>query len=225
MHAVLASEKLALHRINQNSLFWRTVDGALHTSAFVVLARLFDQNSDHNVDRVLSLAQDNLTLFAREALGERKKKDSDNAGDWLAAYLDGAYYPTVTDFRTARGLVSAKRKVFEEKYKPIRDTLLAHKELVDRKEIADLYSRTSIDEFAVLFTFLHRVYGVLWGLYNNGTKPDWNVKLYSAVEIVERGMTKAQAQALQERIVIEAGETLRSLAGLNSRDTASFEWI
>jgi hypothetical protein len=74
LHATLANDPSALRRVNRTPLLWKTIDGALHGSAFIALGRVFDQTSDHNVDRLLGLAQRDLIIFSKERLGERKKK-------------------------------------------------------------------------------------------------------------------------------------------------------
>ena len=45
IHASLADNKRALEIVNEAPLFWRTNAGALHTSFFIALGRVFDQNS------------------------------------------------------------------------------------------------------------------------------------------------------------------------------------
>jgi ACT domain-containing protein len=43
-----------LNVINTTPLFWVTVHHAMLLSAFVALGRIFDQNSRHNIDRLIS---------------------------------------------------------------------------------------------------------------------------------------------------------------------------
>src|SRR6476660_2858384 len=57
INAVLTKDKQALRAVNRTPLFWKTNLGALQTGFFIVLGRIFDQNSRHNIDTVLRLAQ------------------------------------------------------------------------------------------------------------------------------------------------------------------------
>ena len=69
--------------LNTAALFWNTNLAALQLSAFIVLGRIFDQSSKHNVDRVLKIAQDNLNIFSKAELGRRKQGASATPPDWL----------------------------------------------------------------------------------------------------------------------------------------------
>jgi len=74
INAALADNEKALRIVNETPLFWRTNAGALQTSYFIVLGRVFDQSSSHNIDRLLQAAQDNADIFSKEALEARKER-------------------------------------------------------------------------------------------------------------------------------------------------------
>ena len=115
LYAYLSIHETAGHRrsvhalLNTAPLFWNTTLSALQAGAFIVLGRIFDQESTHNVDRLLSTAQSNLGLFSKTALGSRKQGPSSEAPPWLADYLDQSYVPNAGDFRKLRTL--SKRTV------------------------------------------------------------------------------------------------------------------
>ena len=51
----VARDRPAVHRLlNRAPLFWNTNLGALQTGSFIVLGRIFDQTSRHNVNRLAS---------------------------------------------------------------------------------------------------------------------------------------------------------------------------
>src|SRR3989304_1813297 len=97
--AILARDKRALHVVNKTPLFWKTILGALQTAYFIVLGRVFDQKSNHNIDRLLKIAQSNIGIFSKAALAERKRERSSNANEWLGDYLRNVYEPTNASFR------------------------------------------------------------------------------------------------------------------------------
>src|SRR5690349_5929859 len=65
-----AARHTSVHQLlNTAALFWNTNLAGLQLSAFIVLGRIFDQSSKHNIDRVLKLAQDNIDIFSKIELG------------------------------------------------------------------------------------------------------------------------------------------------------------
>jgi hypothetical protein len=101
-NSILSEKKSTLKIINRTPLFWNTSIGALQTSFFIVLGRIFDQKSTHNIDMLLKSAQDNIGIFSKEALADRKRRGSDNADEWIDDYLKNVYVPTAKDFRELR---------------------------------------------------------------------------------------------------------------------------
>ena len=53
VHETAGRHPSVVRLINTAPLFWNTNLGALQTSAFIALGRIFDQDSPHNIDRVL----------------------------------------------------------------------------------------------------------------------------------------------------------------------------
>ena len=135
IHAV-ARDHPAVHRLlNRAPLFWNTNLGALQTGSFIVLGRIFDQTSRHNVDRLLKIGQTNLGIFSKAALGARKQHADPGAAAWLGAYLKDAYAPTSKDFRHLRSLVRKHRATYEAKYRHLRHKLFAHKEISNPADV------------------------------------------------------------------------------------------
>ena len=79
VHAVAGEHKEVHRLLNRAPLFWNIALGALQTSTFIALGRVFDQKSKHNVDRLLKIAQSNMAIFSKEALAGRKRNGSNNA--------------------------------------------------------------------------------------------------------------------------------------------------
>ena len=115
--------------LNRAPLFWNTNLGALQTGSFIILGRIFDQTSKHNVDRLLKIGQSNVAIFSKAALGVRKQRADPGAAAWLRAYLKDVYAPTPRDFRHFRSLVRKHRATYQAKYRDLRHKLFAHKDL------------------------------------------------------------------------------------------------
>lgn len=212
MHAVLAGNARALEAVNRTPLFWRTIDGGLAAGFFIALGRVFDQDSRLNLDRLVKMAQDNLAIFSPDALALRKRRGANNADEWLPEFLQTAYVPSAKDFRETRKRVKKYRKIYDANYKPIRDKIFAHRELVADSDIQQAYAGTNIGELEELFGFLVHVYDVFRELLFNARKPEWNFEARCASEIVAQNLPRHDARALPERMVVEARELLEVLA-------------
>jgi hypothetical protein len=114
VHAVAADRDAVRRLLNMAALFWNTSLGALQTSTFIALGRIFDQGSRHNVDSLFKTAQDDLAVFSKDALATRKQGTNPVPPEWLAEYLRTAYVPTATDFRRLRGYVRRYRKTNQD---------------------------------------------------------------------------------------------------------------
>jgi hypothetical protein len=212
VHAV-ASNRRDIHRLlNTAALFWNTALHALQLSAHIVRGRIFDQNSPHNVDKVLSIAQKNPEIFSKEALGLRKQALSSNASEWLDDYLKTAYEPTIADFRHLRSHVAKRRKIYDAKYRDIRRKFYAHKEAAERAEVDALFSKTKVQEIQRLFAFLLSLHDSLWELFYNGRKPVLRPVRYSVKRIRDLPSPQGGRNSVQETIIHEIEKFLLKAA-------------
>jgi hypothetical protein len=110
MHAVAGENKPIRQLFNSEPLFWLTALRALQTSFFIVLGRIFSQESEHNLDRLLRVAEEYQRIFSRDELARRKRGI---AGLDVEKCVLKAYVPTSDDFREFRRRVQARRRVYE----------------------------------------------------------------------------------------------------------------
>lgn len=203
-HAVAARDKAVVRLLNEAPLFWNTVLGALQTSTFVALGRVFDSDTNnHSVTQLLTLAHGNLEIFSKKALAARKRKLSANADEWLHEYLKTAYVPTRDDFRKLKRQVALKRKIFEANYRPLRHKMFAHRGVTTPAQVTELFAKTNLRELRQLLVFLGRLYEALWQLYFNGYKPTLRPARFSVERMVECPSPNVKHGKLQERIVHE----------------------
>jgi hypothetical protein len=201
---IIVENKKIRHVVNSAPLFWKTNIGALQTAFFITLGRIFDQRSKHNIDSLLRFAQDNKTIFSKDALAKRKRKDSQNADDWLEDFLKESYEPVTDDFRRLRKYVKKYRKIYEANYRDIRRKIYAHKELSDEVQIKQLYQKTKIRELERLFVFLNKLWEALWQLFHNGRKPVLQPMRHSINRIKQLRKPELDSSTVQEQIVKEA---------------------
>jgi hypothetical protein len=209
----VAGEQKEVHRLlNTAPLFWNTTLGALQTSTFIALGRVFDQKSIHNIDRLIKIAQSNMNIFSKESLEGRKRRGSKNADEWIDEYLLDVYVPNAEDFRRIRRHIAKRRKIYENNYRDIRHKIFAHKAISDKKEEHMLFGKTNIREMQKLLIFLRRLHEALWQLFNNGRKPTLRPARYSVKRIREKPSPKHHGQELQERLTHEIEAFLMSVA-------------
>ncbi len=207
INAEISDSKKTLAAVNETPLFWQTIMGALQTASFIVLGRIFDQGSKHNIDKLLSIAQRHPDIFSKNSLRKRKQRGRPIEPEWLPDYLKRAHEPTPDDFRRLRRYVRRYRKIYQRNYRDIRHKLYAHKELSalsDKSDIEELFSRTRIGELQRIFVFLNRLYESLWELFHNGRKPVLRPMRYSLISIREKPRPDWQSQGVHERIIGEA---------------------
>ena len=210
-HAVLSKNKEALDRVNQNSLFWKTIAGALQGEVFIALGRRFDHKSPYSLAHLLKLARENQQMFSLDALAARKRTQAGNADEWLPEFLAEAHVPTTADFKEMGRFAARLRATYHANYKDIRDKVMAHTEFVEDHDISALFGRTNIGEMANLFGGLRQINEVVWQLYNNGRQPEWNYQIALPDEILDLGIGKDDARTLEERIVAETAVVLTGL--------------
>lgn len=195
------AETRVLQLLNTAPLFWKTIDGALLAAAFIALGRVFDQNSEHNIGKLMNLVTNSRELFSKPAFAQRRQGANSAPPHWLASYLAHVYVPTNADFRRLRGHVSKWRKVWRHKYEPIRHQLFAHSGATPS---AALTANTKIREVERLLVFLTSLHDALWQLLENGRKPSLPSYRYAGNLIRDRAARKARGRKVHERLMYEA---------------------
>jgi hypothetical protein len=212
LNDALADNQQAHSLVNRTPLFWRTTLGALLSSYFIALGRIFDQDSQHNLDKLLKTARDHSIIFSSAALKTRKRENSNNADEWIDEYMKDVYVPNDDDFRRLKKHIRRYRKIYEKNYREIRHKVYAHKELSKPEEIAALYSQTSIEEMQKMLVFLNKFYESLWQLFHNGRKPVLRPMRYSVNRIIRDEIPKWQSIHVQELITKETKEFIEILS-------------
>ncbi|MBK8015493.1 MAG: hypothetical protein IPK20_01515 [Betaproteobacteria bacterium] len=212
VHAVAAGDSQVHRTLNSAPLFWNTTLGALQTATFIVLGRVFDQDSPHNIDKVLSISQRHPEIFGTAALAKRKQGSSKARPDWLDGYLESVYVPKASDFRRPRRYVREKRKIYDRSYRDLRRKVFAHRELSERAAVEAHFAGTNIRELQRLFAFLNSFHETMWQLFLNGRKPNLRPRRYSVKRMRDFPSPEERRKGVQERIVREAEAFLLAAA-------------
>jgi len=209
IHAVAGDRKAVYNSLNSAPLFWNTNLGALQTATFIALGRIFDQDSAHNIDRLIRIAQDHREIFSKQALGARKQGTAARAPDWLNDYLASAKQVSTSDVRRWRQQVKDLRSIYEANYRDLRHHVFAHKGWADATE---LFAKTNIRELQRLMLKLRALNEELWQLYFNGRKSKFRIGRYSIHMMRRKPSARINSRPIHERIVHEGERFLRQAA-------------
>lgn len=213
---VLMIDHRASSVVNSTPMFWITAMGSLQDSMFMVLGRIFDESSKHNINVLVGMAQNNLIIFSEKSFRERKLRNGYIAPGLLDALVRDIYIPTPKDFRELRKKISSYRKIYEKVYRDIRSKVIAHRELCKVDDVSSLYSRTNITEIEKLLISLKQIYEVLHGALVMGKKPE-----FKAVECYfpngkEPKSYALQRCSLQEDVIMETQKLVAILSSVAS---------
>lgn len=166
--AALRSQTLR-DSLGQAALFWNAMQSGTQQSAIIALGRIFDQKSGHNLDRLLKIASSDREVFEAESLRCRKIEtglDPEAARKYVQEYeLD-----TAGEFRRLRRYSKKYRAIYERKFKPARNRVYAHSDVVEELEVSALFVDADIPTLLRTFAFLSQVHSNLWDLFHNGRK-------------------------------------------------------
>lgn len=175
--SLAASDSDVLANINNTPLFWRTTHHAMVLAAFVALGRIFDQDqkSDHNIDKLMCVTSDSLSLFTKPALVARKVA-AGLTQQQADEYVVNAHELTTSDVRGLRKQVAQWRCIYEDRYRDVRHVVFAHKR---KQEIVEkALAKTNIDEIKEMFGFLAGLYQALDQLFLNGREPIVHIRKF-----------------------------------------------
>lgn len=212
IHALAKRSKRVFRALDRSALFWNTVLGALQTSSLITLGRVFDQDSPHNVDVLLRLAQSTPAMFSRHALTRRKHDSSTPKPDWLNEYVAQAHEPSPEDFRRLRAHVRKARRVYEARYRELRHKVFAHRVAHGPDEVAPIAAKANINELKRLISSLLSLYEALFELFWNGRQPILRKLRYAAKPL--KGQDASDRP--HERIVVQAEQVLLDAARPNT---------
>lgn len=183
-----AEDPAVLRGFNEAPTFWITAGYGLIATFFISLGRVFDEDGNaHSIHKLLRATGAHPEYFSRNALAERKRQLSGHGEPvWLADYMKDVWEPDAKDLRVFGRTLNPSVKKYKEVYKPIRDKVIAHKELKDAASIDVLFGKTLIIEIEEILKALHVWLAAVGQLYLNGIKPEFGLQDYSYQTRIER---------------------------------------
>jgi AbiU2 len=208
MHAVAGENKSVRQLFNSSPLFWLTTLRGLQTSAFIVLGRIFSQESEHNLDTLLRITEEDREIFSRESLAMRK---SEIPGLDVQEYVSHAHIPTASDFRGFRKEVKVWRRIYEANYRAVRNQVFAHAEVSKPGDVGALFAKTNIQELERLVTDLVTLHSRLQDWLQNGTPPVAS-RTNSSVQALRKLPHAESRHTLQGRVTSDTERSLIAAA-------------
>lgn len=171
VHHLAGGDFAVFDRLNLHAGFWNTILGALQSSAFVALARIFEEDrSTHNAEQLLRFAEKMNGIFSRRALEARKIRGGMSAEAARESAADafelrsGGLAKVGAEFRT-------RRKFFLDKVAPIRNQIFAHAGKINKNERDALFTAVFMRPLEELVIFTLRLHRSLFRLYHDGREP------------------------------------------------------
>jgi AbiU2 len=177
VRSLIARNEDVLRMINKAPLFWATCHHAMLLAAFMALGRIFDQHpkSKHNIDKLMSIAERNITLFSNAALMARRQREGMTQAEAMR-YVNGKYELGPSDLRDLRRKIAKWRGIYEEKYRDVRHKVFAHKQTATTEDANKLLRKANVEELKSLLAFLDALYSAFWELFHNGREPAIKVR-------------------------------------------------
>ncbi|MFG6179588.1 hypothetical protein ACGTN6_20305 [Halomonas sp. THAF12] len=167
----IGSNDRAVRRgLNRNAATWNVITHSLQTTFFITIGRLFDIDGDaFSVHAFLRFCIENVDQFDAQHIRERKMTDQNGIEpDWLEDYMGRVYEAKEEDFQRLRGEVAKRQKRYEEIYRPIRNKVMAHKEVASLSNVTEIFGRTNIGEIQDFLTLFGQVENIIFDLMHNG---------------------------------------------------------
>jgi hypothetical protein len=180
--------------LNANAQFWNDYNYASLLYAIVTLGRIFDKNKkSHGIRRLTKIAKSS-GLFTKKELRARKISGSENASEWIDAYMDNVSEISSKDYYQFLRYIVTTRKLWES-VKDVRNKLYAHQDVLSPEKKSRILEKATYDIFEQIISRLLTIEKVLWQAFNNGGKPDFE---FVSLEISQRA--KADISSLLSRL-------------------------
>jgi len=171
-HNIISDDKTLLPIVNQSALLWNTILYSMLVTFFTALGRLFDSNKRSlSVYKFIDQCKKSASEFSKDALEKRCMDRArgirpDYPDDFLSDVYEGdaaEYFHNIADEK-----ISKWEEIYKKRYKPIRDKVIAHKDLDTIEKQRALFEETNIEEVENILEFLYQIHSVVERLFLNG---------------------------------------------------------
>lgn len=217
----LRKNKEFLGVANRTPVLWNSTLHGWQCGYMIALGRAYDHTTQHNLCALLNLFGKNLEIFSKTALAERKRAASSNADEWLPDYLRNIHVPTAADAKRLKARAQMYQEIYNERYRPLRNKVFAHRVLSAQKEVVKLYSVTRMSELQKLFVYLLKLHSALQDLYQNGKRPILKPLKFSLRAFMRQAEKWPTAGRAHEAVTAELRELLELLRAGAAQQSAA----
>lgn len=169
---VASLDAKVLQRLHANALVWNTIVHSLQVTFLVVLGRIFDgDNRSLTVKSFVGKCRENIDQFSLRELEARKLANVKGGRPvWLDEYIRAAHQPSHSDFDGLIHEATVHGTVYIDRYRPIRNKVIAHKDFATIGNAHALFGKTNIGEVEDMLLFLAQVERVIHEWFWNGRR-------------------------------------------------------
>ncbi len=164
---------------------------------FSVLGRIFDHGPDaHSVYKILNATRENFNWFSKESLAARRF-GANPKPIWMDDFIRNAWEPP--DRKSLKDIgknLAVYTKKVEQVYRPIRDSVFAHRLMTNEEAFTRLFSKTDRAQTSQMLDHLHELILAIQDLYLNGTKPDLGKRDFTEYNLKVRNSAREFFQSL-----------------------------
>jgi hypothetical protein len=207
IHYVAGSDQNLFDHLNKFAGFWNVVLGGLQASAVVALGRIYDATSKTwSAGKLLKHAETNPGIFSRAALARRKVPSL--SATQAEEFVSSAFAPTAKDFHQLLSAFDKHAEIYDKTVAPIRHNAFAHTGPIKIQEVYELFSKISRDDFQRLIVFPLQLHSALWGLYENGIRPEINEEPMRVEELISNPFGRQTTSSEHRHAVKDTQEFL-----------------
>lgn len=162
--------------VDANAQFWNDYNLQSISYCIITLGRIFDKNKkSHSVRSLVSVAKES-RLFTIEKLRERKIADSDNASEWIDAYLIDKTNFNGDDYYGFLRYIASAAILWKNNIKGVRNKFYAHQARLSPKTKKEILDKAQYDVVEEIISKLLTIEYIMFQAFHNGKKPDFNYK-------------------------------------------------
>jgi hypothetical protein len=181
-----AKDKNLLKAFNVSPLSWITIRHSMMSSLIMTLGRIFDTDGDAiSIDDLIKSCINELDLFSKTSLRERKLAQSGFKKEWIDKYMEKVYEPSEKDFQMLRPEINKYKEMYQNYYRPLRHKIFAHNDKGHYGNSSELWGATKGANVVEILDFLEDLKITLQETYENGRKPE-----LSGIKIDENWFSK-----------------------------------
>ena len=168
-----AVDKNEVHNVLEyNAQFWNDYNFMTIQSVVIFLGKIFDDDTrSYSLKNMLKKAVDGMEYFSRASLRKRKIELA-GTFEGIEEYIQNSHELSNEDIKNVKLEVNKARKLWFS-FKPIRDKIYAHNQILSLEEQEKLFKNARYDDLKEIVRILLNIVHIFEQAELNGNKPDF----------------------------------------------------